>query len=75
MACEAFKKWTVEMETQEVSHKPVFGLRGLWERNGKCLKTYMKDETGDTLALLIVMFYLSTLSLHNKIKFKQFKRR
>lgn len=80
MACEVDKERTAEMETQEMSHKPVFGgnMRGHWDRNGKCLnlkKTYMKNETGDALALLIVMFYLSTLSLHNKIKFKWFKRR
>lgn len=30
----------------------------------------MKDETGDALALLIVMFYLSTLSLRTEIKFQ-----
>lgn len=29
------------------------------------LKSYTNDETGDALALLIVMFYFSTLSLHN----------
>lgn len=37
-----------------------------WDRKYLNLKKmYMEDETGDALALLIVMFYLSTLSLHN----------
>lgn len=78
MVCEVDKKWTVEMETQEMPHKPVLVVTcediGM-EIENILKKTYMKDETGDALALLIVMFYLSTLSLHNKIKFKRFKRK
>lgn len=60
MACEEDKKRIVEVETQETSRK------GHWDRNGKKkVQIQMKDETGDALALLIVMFNLSTLSLHN----------
>lgn len=64
-----------EMEKQEMSHtcETCFGGKTRGHRDRKYQnrkKTYMKDKTGDALALLIVMLYLSTLSLHNKMKFK-----
>lgn len=35
---------------------------------------YEENETGDALASLIVMFYFSTLSLLNKMKFKRYNK-
>lgn len=44
--------------------------------DGVSSKTYTKDETGDALALLIVMFYLSNFCHYiRKLKSSRFKRR
>lgn len=61
MACEADLTWTAETKTEETPPKPV-SVVTCEDIETENLKRVTKDETGDALALLIVMFSLSTLS-------------